>query len=89
MRVSFNINFFFVSVCSIISVIPKVVVDMWHIHALLEGMLHSDSLVNRFFRGHSSAFQAIRFEKTSHMHFAGTFTNISNSNRGIHYTIRR
>lgn len=41
------------------------------------------------FRGHSSAFQAIRFEKTSHMHFAGTFTNISNSNRGIHYTIRR
>ena len=42
-RVSFNINFFLFSVCSNISVIPKVVVDMWHIHALLEGMLHSDS----------------------------------------------
>lgn len=50
-RVSFNINFFLFSVCSIISVIPKVVVDMWHIHALLEGMLHSDILVNRFFVG--------------------------------------
>ena len=24
---------------------------MWHIHALLEGMLHSDSLVSRFFVG--------------------------------------
>ena len=86
-RVSFNINFFLFSVCSIISVIPKVVVDMWHIHALLEGMLHSDSQVN--FRGYSSASQAIQFNKTSHMHFTGTFTNISNSNRGVHYTKRR
>lgn len=43
-RVSFNVNFFLFSVCSIISVIPKVVVDMWHIHALLEGMLHSSEL---------------------------------------------
>lgn len=86
-RVSFNINFCFFSVCFFISVIPKVVVDMWHIHALLEGMLHSDSQVN--FRRWSSASQAIQFNKTSLMHFTGTFTNISNSNRGIHYTKRR
>ena len=80
-RVSFNINFFLFSVCSIISVIPKVVVDMWHIHALLEGMLHSDSQVN--FRRYSFASQAIQFNKTWHMHFTGTFTNISNSNKGV------
>ena len=89
MRVSFNINFFLFSVCSIISVIPKVVVDMWHIHALLEGMLHSDSLVSRFFVGTHVRSRPYDLKKTSHMHFTGTFTNISNSNRGIHYTIRR
>ena len=33
------------------------------------------------FRGCPSAFQAIQFNKTSHMHFTGTFTNNSNSNK--------
>lgn len=66
-RVSFNINFCFFSVCFIITVIPKVVVDMWHIHALLEGMLYSDSQVN--FRRYSSASQAIQFNRYTYNHF--------------------
>ena len=35
------------------------------------------------FRRYSFASQAIQFNKTWHMHFTGTFTNSSNSNRGV------
>ena len=35
------------------------------------------------FRRYSFASQAIQFNKTWHMHFTGTFTNISNSNKGV------